>query len=140
MSTYSDIAGGISTVLEANVTGLQAEKYPPEAVNHFPTTLIIPETFDPSWAFGGNTMATKWRLITLVAAGDAPEGWTELYNMIDVTNASTSIIKALRDNPTLDGKVDTSEAMMVENIGRRQFGGGNYFGFDIILEAIKSVA
>ena len=140
MSNFSDIAGGISTILETNVTGLQAEQYPPESINHLPATLILPEAFDPTWAFGGNTMNTRWRLITLVAAGDAPEGWTELYNMIDVTNASTSIIKALRDNPTLNATVDTSEAMMVENIGRRQFGGGNYFGFDIILEAIKSVA
>lgn len=140
MSNFSDIAGGISTVLKANVTGLQAGKYPTETVNHFPVTLILPEAFDPRWAFGGNTMATRWRLVTLVVSGDAPEGWAELYDMIDATAANTSIIKALRDNPTLNNTVDTSEVVAIENIGRRQFGGGSYFGFDVVLEAIKSVA
>lgn len=140
MSNYSDLAGGISTILEANVTGLQAEKYPPESVNHFPTTLILPDAFDPRWAYAGNTMNTRWRLVTLVAQGDAPEGWKKLYDMIDVTAANTSIIKALRDNPSLNSIADTSAVVLVENIGRRQFGGGNYFGFDLLLEAIKTVA
>lgn len=141
MSNYSDIFGGIKNKLEANVTNLKVMEHPPESVNHFPAVLITPEPMDPTIAFGGNSFEADFRLTVLVSSADSPSGWTQLFDMIDPTTANRSIIKALKDNKTLNGKVDDSMVSMVENIGRRQwFGGGFYFGFDVVLKVVKSVA
>ena len=135
MSFYGDISGAIADALEAKVVGLQAKGYPPETVSHFPTTVIVPEGFAPDFDFSQVATPTLWRLITLLSSGDAPEGEAQLDNMLDVT-ATSSIVKALRADPTLDGVVDTSEVVSLENIGRRTLGGGRYFGFDVLLDAV----
>lgn len=143
MSNLSDVLGGIETVLEANVTGLKCYKYPPDAVNHSPAVLILPtdEAFeDPEQNFGGNSFKLTLILTVLVASGDPESGWTQLVEMLDPTEANKSIIKALRDNKTLDGKADTSGPIAVRTIGRRNYGEVSFFGADIILEAYKTVA
>jgi len=145
MSNFSDVFAGIKTVLEANVQSttpaLQVMEHPPEQVNYFPAALITPDTFDPTLFFGGNSFEGRMRITVLVSSADAAEGWKALFDMIDPTETGKSIIKALKDNATLDGKVDTSLVVSVENIGRRAwFGGGFYFGFDVILEYTKTVA
>ena len=136
MSRYADIAEVIADILEANVTGLQADTFPPEAVNHFPTTLVQPEPFDPRFAFGGNILPSRWRLTTLLYSGDAPSGWGQLAGFVDATAASNSILAALRSDPTLDGVVDTSEVVGLESISRKQIGASQYFGFDVLFDAI----
>ena len=47
---------------------------------------------------------------------------------------------AVRADRTLDGKVDDADVVRIENIGRRELWGGFYFGFDAIVEFIKTVA
>jgi len=141
VSTFGDIPAGIETVLLANVSGTEIKvlKHPPDQVNDFPAILVVPESVDPTIHFGGNSFEAVFRLIVLVSSAAAPEGWEALYNMIDPTD-NTSIIKALRADHTLDGKVDSSVIDSIENVGRRQwFGGGFYFGFDLLLNTVNSV-
>ena len=143
MSNLTDILEGIETVLEANVTGAKCYPYPPDAVNHPTSVLILPteEPFgDPEQAFGGNTFRLTVLLTVLVASGDPESGWKQLMNMLDPTAAGTSVIKALRDNPTLDGKADSSGVTAIRNVGRRIYNESPFFGADLVLEIYKSVA
>ena len=140
MSNYSDIFTGLKTVLEANVTGLKAYEHPPESVNSFPAAILLPDPIDVRLFFGGNSFEAKIRIVTLVSAGDSPEGWAQLMDYIDPTTTNKSIVKAVRTDPKLDGKVDSSEIYLIDNIGRREWFGGYYFGFDAHLEVSKTVA
>ena len=143
MSNLTDLLEGIETIIEANVTGAKAFPYPPDAINHSPTVLILPtgEPFgDMEQAFGGNTFKVNLILTMLVASADPESGWKQLMNMLDPTAAGTSVIKALRDNPTLDGKADTSGVTAIRNVGRRMYNDNPFFGADLLLEAYKSVA
>ena len=141
MSNLTDILEGIETIIEANVTGAKCYPYPPDVVNHSPAVLVLPseEPFaDPEQAFGGNSFKLTVILTALVASADPETGWKQLMNMLDPTAAGTSVIKALRDNPTLNGKADSSGVTAVRNVGRRE--GIAFFGADLVLEVYKSVA
>ena len=144
MSNFSDIAEGIAKVIEDYVTSTKpaakAYAYPPASINHLPAILIVPDGTDLSVAFGGNSFYPRFRLVVLVALASDENGWQQLYEMVDPTSVNKSVIKALRDAPTLNGKADTSEVISSENVGNRQYGGGQYVGFDLILQAAKSVA
>mgnify|MGYP001607420649 CR=1 FL=1 len=145
MSNLTDILEGIETILKDNVTGAKAYPYPPDAVNHTPAVLILPteEPFeDPEQAFGGNTFKLTVLLTVLVASGDPESGWKQLMNMLDPTAAGTSVIKALRDNPTLNSTADSSGVTAVRNVGRKLYGEPptSFFGADLVLEVYKSVA
>ena len=76
----------------------------------------------------------------VIASGKDENGWAQLWDFVDPTTTNKSVIKAIEDNRGLDGKVDDSEITSIENIGRRELGGGFQFGFDAILHYIKSVA
>ena len=133
--------GGIETVLETNVTGLKAYKYLPDSVNHPLACLIIPDgVFDPEQAFGGNSFKFRFRLKVLLVSGDPESGFNQLTEMMDPTTTDKSIIKAIRTDPTLNGKADTSGIIAIENYGRMDLGNGQFFGFDAILEGYKTVA
>ena len=139
MSNWGDAIEGLKTVLQNGITGLQVYTYPTDSVQHVPAAVVLPDRMDPERAFGGNTFEGRLRITFLIASGDSAEGFLQLYDYIDPTVANKSVIKAIRDDPTLNGKVDSSRVDVIENIGRRDIGGG-FFGFDLILEFIKSVA
>ena len=138
MGNLSDIMGGIKTVLEANVTDLKVHKYLPGRVNHYPSTLLIPDglVLDPEQAFGGTSFKFEFRLRTFVSSNDDETGWTQLVEMMDPSVANKSIIKAIRVDPTLDGKADSAGILRLENVQHSDLG----FSFDAILEGYKSVA
>lgn len=138
--SYRDIANGLVTVLEANVTGLKAFAYPPDTVNHFPCAVILPEPVDTEIAFQGNTYEAAFRVIILVASGDVAEGFIKLYDLLDPTLANKSIIAAVRADQTLNSTCDSSDVTRLENIGRREHWGNLYFGFDAIVSFIKTVS
>jgi len=140
MSNFSDAAAGLATTLEANVNGLKAFGYPVDSVNHFPSVVILPEPVDVEIAFGGNTFTGRFRAVFLLASADSAEGFTQIYDYIDPTETNKSIVAAVRADRTLDGKVDDADVVRIENIGRRELWGGFYFGFDAIVEFIKTVA
>lgn len=140
MSGFSDVVAGLQTVLQAQIAGLQAYDYPADSVNTFPAAVILPEPVDYEIAFGGNTFTSELRVIVLVASGDDATGFRQLYDFIDPTDSARSIRRAVRTDRTLNGKVDDSDVIRAENIGRRELWGGFYFGFDAIVEFIKTVA
>lgn len=139
-SAYRNIADGIVTVIQTGITNAKGFPYPPDSVNHFPAAIILPEPVDTEIAFGGNTFTANFRIVFLVASGDVAEGFIQLYDYLDPVEAGKSLIKAIRDDKTLNGKADSSDIVRIENIGRRELWGGFYFGFDAILEVIKTLA
>ena len=140
MSNWSDAIDGLGTVVQNGVTGVHAYNHPTDSVEGVPAVVVLPETMDPELAFGGNSFEGTLRLVVLIAAGDSSEAFAQLYDYLDPTVANKSIIKAIRDAPTLNGKVDASRVDRIENIGRRQIGGGWFSGFDVIVDFVKSVA
>lgn len=140
MSGFSDVMDGLGTALKNGITGLQVYKGAPDDVKSYPAAVLLPESMDPRVAFAGNSFMVDIRIILLIASGKDENGWAQLWDYIDPTTANRSVIKAIEDNRNLDGKVDDSEITLIENIGRREIGGGWQFGFDAILHAIKTVA
>lgn len=140
MSAYGDIVTGLVTVLEASVTGLKAYDYPTDSVSQFPAAIIIPEPLDLELAIGGNSFTCIFRVVVLVSSGDDAVGFRAAYDMIDPVAAGLSINKAVETDPTLNGKADSSGVTRIENIGRRELWGGFYFGFDALVEVVKSLA
>ena len=59
---------------------------------------------------------------------------------MDPTVANTSVIKALRDNRSLDGKADDSQIIKLDRRRRSEIGGGFLFAFDTVLDVVKTVA
>lgn len=140
MSNYSQVFDGLETVLEAGISGLKVYKHPPDSISHSPAIILVPDSFDPERAFAGNSFEGNVRMIYLLSSADPASGWAQLYDAIDPTTGSKSVIKAIRDNAGIDGKVDSAGVTMVENIGKREYAGGNYFGADFVLTFYKSVA
>jgi len=143
LSDYSDAAAGLKTVIAAGMSGFasaQVYDHPMPTVNAFPAFVILPESEDPEIAFGGNSFQGSFRVIVLVCSADDVTGFTDLYDIIDPTESTKSIIAAVRADPTLDGKVDDARIDRVENAGMRQLWGGNFFGADVVVDFVKSVA
>ena len=140
MSNYSDLADGLVTGLKNGTTNRHAYNPPVDSFNGSPAAVGLPEAVDPEIAFGGNSMIVNFRVLVFLSSADSAEGFRQLYDYIDPTTANKSVIKAVRDAPTLDGKADSAGVTRIENIGRRQVGGGFYFGFDALVEVIKTVA
>lgn len=140
MSAFGDALAGLKRVLEDNVSGLKAFDYPVSAFAHYPAAVILPEPLDMEVALQGNTFTGRFRVLFAVASGDVAEGFLQLYDYIDPTVAQKSVVKAVRTDRTLNGKVDDADVVRIENIGRRQMGDGFVYGFDAVVEFIKSVA
>lgn len=140
MSAYGDIVAGLVTVLETNITGLKAYDYPVDSVNHFPAAVILQDPLDLEIAFGGNTFTTILRVVFLLSSGDDAIGFRQLWDYIDPVEASKSVNKAVDTDRTLNGKADDSNVTRIENIGRRELWGANYFGFDALVEVVKTLA
>ena len=140
MSAYSDIVAGLVTVLEANITGLKAYDYPVDSVNTFPAAIILQEPLDLEITFGGNTFTTTFRVVFLLSSGDDAIGFRQLWDYIDPVEANKSVNKAVDTDRTLDGKADSSNVTRIENIGRRELWGGFYYGFDALVDVVKTLA
>ena len=139
MSAFSDALGGLRTILEANITGIHVYDFPADAVHEFPAAVLLAESFDPRIAFGGNSFEGRIRAVFLVSDGLTQEGFAKIYDMIDPTTTNQSVVKAVNANPTLNGKVDSAGVVLIENIGKRTMWGGEYAGFDAVIEYVKSV-
>jgi len=138
MSNYSDIAAGLVTVLQNNVTGLKAYDHPRDTINEFPTAVVLPLVLDPEIAFGGDSFEGTLRVIVLVHSDDSAEAYRRIYEHLDPTETNKSVIAAVRADPTLNGKADSSRVAIIESIGRKELWGGNYTGFDMIVEFVKT--
>lgn len=139
MSTFSDAIDGLATVLKNGIAGLHTYNHPPDAVQELPAVVMIVENVDPEMAFGGNSIMADIRCVFLYHSGVSDEAFRQIYDAIDPTNATTSVIKAIRDDSSLDAKVDSSRIVAIENIGRREIGGGFLAGFDVVVRFVKTV-
>lgn len=138
MSGFSDVMDGLETTLKAGITNLQVFKGAPDGINSWPAAVLLPMSIDPRVAFTGNSFQGQIKIIVLISSGDAAEGWTQLWDYIDPTTANKSVIKAIETDRSLNGKVDDSEITLIDNIGRREIGGGWQFGFDATIQYMKS--
>lgn len=141
-SNYRNIADGLKTILKNNVTsprgGINVYDHPPDSIQT-PALFIMPAMPQARFVIGGNSFTFQFRVVLLTFSADASEGFYEIYDALDPTNAG-SVVKAIRDNRTLNSQCDDADVVAVENVGRRQFGDSFYLGCDIVVEGIKSVA
>ena len=139
MSNVSDMVDGMATVLKNNIDGIHTFNHPPDVINEFPAAVILIESIDPTIAFGGDDFEAVMRVLVFVNAGVSDEAFSQMYDHLDATQANKSVVAAIRADPTLDGKVDSSQITALENIGRRELPGGFYAGFDAVVEVVKTV-
>lgn len=140
MSNFSDIAAGIVTVLEGQISGLKGYDYLPHSINTFPAAVVVPGPVDYAVLIGGNTFETEITIKVLVASGDDAIGSRMLWDFIDPTDTTRSIRRAIRTDRTLNGKADDSDVDRCENIGWQELPGGRYYAADFILSVIKTVS
>lgn len=141
-SNYANVLSGLATVLGTAITSpkkVHVYSFPPDAVHELPAVVLQPLDFDPRELIGGNTFTARIRATLLLAKGGDQEAFEQLYEHIDPTAANAGFIKAIRDSRTLAGNADDADVISIENIGRREIGGGWYVGADFIVEAIKTV-
>lgn len=138
MSNFSDIAAGLVTTLEANITNLKGFDYPVDSVNSFPAAVVLPDNVDLLTSFN-NSFQANFRIIFLVTSADDASGFRRLYDYIDPTESNKGFRAAIDADNTLDGKATDSAVVRIENIGRRELAAGFYFGFDAIVEVLKEV-
>ena len=140
MSNFGDVFKGLARVLENKIFEMLVIPWPVDTVNHFPAAVVVPEPVDVEVNLQGNTFEGRLRMVVLVASGDSAEGFDKLWDYLDPTEVTKSVVAAVRADQTLDGKVDDADVERIENIGRRELWGGWYFAFDAIVHFIKTVA
>jgi hypothetical protein len=138
MSNFGDMATGLVTVLESNITNLKGFNYPVDSVNSFPCAVVLPDSVDLAQTFD-NSIAATFRVVFLVSSADDRDGFRRLYDYIDPTESNKGFRAAIEADDTLDGKADSSQVLRIENIGRREIAAGWYFGFDALVVAIKGI-
>ena len=101
-----DIVRGAGSAITSRVTAAQSYDYPPDSVNQFPAIIPLIDSFDPSMVMASNSVEGTLRIICLVERAEVREAYLRLYEMMDTTGSGTSIIAALRADPTLGTSVD----------------------------------
>ena len=144
MSGMSDVFQGIKDTLINSTNGVDPGKPInvqigiPDAVNDYPAALVRPnEPIDLMVAINGNTFQGTMRITILIRSADDAEGWKQLWDYIDPVAATKSVVRALRADRTLNSFVDDSQVRLIEGISKRAEG---VFGFDVLLDYIKTVA
>jgi len=132
------IAAG--TTIGSRVSNSQIYQHPPDSVNQFPAIIPIVESLDMAMVVRGNSFQGTLRIICLVERAEAKEAWLRMYDMMDTTGSGTSVIAALKADPTLGTSVDSSFIASVQNIGAKSIGEHLYIGFDVILPFVLTVA
>ena len=134
-----NIITGAGSAIGTRVTNSQTYDYPPDSVNQFPAIIPLVESLDMSMVQGGNSFEGTLRIICLVERADTREAWLRMYDMMDTTGSGTSVIAALKADPTLGTSVDTSFIAGVQNVGAKELGGNMYIGFDVLVPFIRTV-
>ena len=140
MSVFSDMIDGLVTRL-GTVTGLHPYNHPPDVINEYPAAVVLLQRVNLIPALGGDSVEVEMKVVYLQAANPSDEAFSGLYDAIDPAPAgTTSVVKQIRADRTLDGKADDSEVVAVENIGRRAIESGGFLaGADFIVKAIKRI-
>lgn len=140
MPNIRDIIINVGTAVATRITNAKAYTAPPDSVNEFPAVIPLLDPFDPAVAFQGNSFQGTLRIVFLIERAERREAWLRLYDHMDATGSGTSVIAALRVDERFGSAVDSSAVVRVENIGQRTIAGGDYIGFDTLVEFIQTVA
>jgi hypothetical protein len=119
---------------------MQRYDYPPDSINQFPAVIPLVENFDPSMVIASNSIEGTLRIICVVERAEVREAWLRLYELMDSTGSGTSVIAALKADPTLTTSVDSSFVARVENIGGKQINNQQYIGFDVLVPFVRFIA
>lgn len=130
---------GAGSAISNRVSNSQVFDYPPDSVNQFPAIIPMVESLDMAIVQGGNSFEGTLRILCLVERADAREAWLRMYDMMDTTGSGTSIVAALKADPTLNASVDSSFIAGVQNIGAKDVGGVTYIGFDVMVPFVFQV-
>ena len=134
--SIADRGTGLKTVLAANVTDLVQIFAPNELTdtpNEFPCAMIIPGNTEYDADFQGD-FDVAFRLIVLVGRPDVPSAMNKILDFMDLSGTS-SIYKAVNDNPTLDGSADTSRVLRSTGVGFTQWGVETYISAEFEITA-----
>ena len=135
-----DIVRGAGSAISSRVTNMQRYDYPPDSINQFPAVIPLVENFDPSMVIASNSIEGTLRIICVVERAEVREAWLRLYELMDSTGSGTSVIAALKADPTLTTSVDSSFVARVENIGGKQINNQQYVGFDVLVPFVRFIA
>ena len=139
MGTFADIVKNVGTAVSTRVTGANYYDYPPDSPSQFPAIIVTLVSVDPTPVFSGNSFEGTLRITCITERAENREAWVRLYSYMDSTGSGTSVLAALRADPRFGSAVDSSEIARVENIGKRELGGGFYIGFDVLVPFIRAV-
>ena len=132
MKTPADICSGIATRLDT-IDGLKVYTTVPAKINELPAAIIVPETGEYDFEFGGAKMRHFMRVQVFVRLGDMAAAQDAIASFFD------SVPAAINADPRLAGSVDSTRVTRYENYGLMAAPGAsepNALGVDFILEVI----
>ena len=130
---------GVGSAIGTRVTNSQVYDYPPDSVNQFPAIIPTLESMDMSMVQAGNAFEGTLRIICLVEKAETREAWLRMYDMMDTTGSGTSVLAAIKADPTFGTSVDSSFIAGVQNIGAKTVGDHQYIGFDVMVPFVRTV-
>ena len=138
MSDLSDVVEGCATVIQA-ISGLNVYDHSPMGVVP-PAAFVTIDEVDYRIAMQGNSFTGILRVVIGVVSGGSTESAQKtLYDYLSPTG-SRSVVKAIRDDPTLNSKVDDSDVESIENVRRDDMEGGSWEMGDVLVTFVKTVA
>ena len=128
-----DIADGIKKRLQT-IRGLRvfATKELPDAINQFPTALIIPGETEYVTTFSSNA-DYNFRIVLVFSKQDSPSTISKMLPFIAVSG-DESIVEAIHGDVTLDGKADTCRVTRNMGIGALSWGGSVYMSTEFLIQ------
>jgi|TARA_Y100000310_G_C20505672_1_gene726294 hypothetical protein len=139
MSDFSDIRDGWVTIIRAAMpNGFNVYGHAPFG-GQSPCAWIMFDEVDYRIAFQSNSIETDMRITVSLSSGEENSGWLQLDNYLSPTG-SESVVKAMRDDPTWNGKIDDSVVLTAENFRNDEDDGGQWFRADILVSIVKTIA
>ena len=128
---------GLVSLLEG-ISGLRVLDFPADAINQFPSAVVLLESRDAMETLGGSSFTGKLKVIVLVSSAHTQEAYDALDAFMDPLGAS-SVEAAVDADNTWGGNVDDGRLASIDNIGLRKLWGGNYVGADFHFGFVKGV-
>ncbi len=117
MGAISDAAGGLKTQLDTISSFKTVLEGSTDKITQHPSAVIALEEINYLVDIGSNSIVGFFSITVRAAASQALVGWQALEAYLDPTGTD-SIKAAIVADPTLNGKVDTSQLVGAEDIVR----------------------
>jgi len=129
-----DIADGIKKRLQT-IRGLRvfATKELPDSINQFPAALIIPGETEYVTTLSSDDADYNFRIILVFSKADSPSTARQMLPYIAVSGGQ-SIVEAIHEDVTLDGKADTCKVTRNLGIGALSWGGNVYMSTEFLVQ------